>query len=637
VLEQVRGPRDLKGLTPEQLETLATEIRTFLVENVSRTGGHLGPNLGVVELTLALHRVFDSPRDTIIWDTGHQSYVHKILTGRQDGFSTLRQRDGLSGYPSRAESEHDVVENSHASTALSWADGLAKARALTGELDRRAVVAVVGDGALTGGMAWEALNNIAASSRPLVILVNDNARSYAPTIGGLAHHLATLRTTRGYERFLEWGKGVLGRTPVVGGPLYDTLHGVKKGLKDIVAPQGMFEDLGLKYIGPIDGHDVLAVEHALRRARGYGRPVIVHTITHKGLGYAPAEKDTADHFHTIGVVDPETGTPLSDAGPSWTAVFSDAMLKIGAQRRDVVGVTAAMLQPVGLDAFARAHPGRVFDVGIAEQHAATSAAAMALGGLHPVVAVYATFLNRAFDQIVMDVALHRAGVTFVLDRAGVTGKDGASHNGMWDLSVLQVVPGLRLAAPRDAATLREELNEALDVSDAPTVLRFPTGAVGPDLAAVERLGGLDILERSGEPDVLVVSVGAMAETCLEIASRLNHQGLGVTVVAPRWVKPVDPRLAVLGRSHRLVVVVEDGCRAGGVGAAVTQVLQDAGVATPVRTFGIPDRFLEQGKRSEVLAMIGLTAQDVSRAVIEVMAGLDAESTAEDSRANIDPS
>ena len=624
MLEQIRGPRDLRALTPEQLDQLAAEIRTFLVENVSRTGGHLGPNLGVVELTLALHRVFDSPRDTIIWDTGHQSYVHKIVTGRQDDFVTLRQQGGLSGYPNRSESAHDVVENSHASTALSWADGLAKARALTGELDRRAVVAVVGDGALTGGMAWEALNTIAASNRPLVIVVNDNARSYAPTIGGLAHHLSTLRTTRGYERFLEWGKGVLGRTPVVGGPIYETLHGVKKGLKDIVAPQGMFEDLGLKYIGPVDGHDVTALEHALRRARGFGQPVIVHAITHKGLGHAPAENDALDHFHSVGVVDPETGTPLAASGTSWTRVFSDAMVEVGASRRDVVGVTAAMLQPVGLDAFAKAYPGRVFDVGIAEQHATTSAAGMAFGGLHPVVAVYATFLSRAFDQVLMDVALHRAGVTFVLDRAGVTGEDGASHHGMWDLSVLAVVPGLRIAAPRDAATLRAELHEALDVDDAPTVLRFPKGAVCRDLPALERLGGVDVLLRSGEPDVLVVSVGAMAETCLEIGDRLTHQGVGVTVVDPRWVVPVDDHIPVLARSHRLVCVVEDGVRDGGIGASVVQALTDAAVTTPVRTFGIPRRFLPHGTRAQVLTEIGLTAQDVSRAVTEVMAGLEAK-------------
>jgi 1-deoxy-D-xylulose-5-phosphate synthase len=623
VLEQVRGPRDLDALTPEQLAALAAEIRSFLVENVARTGGHLGPNLGAVELTLALHRVFDSPTDTILWDTGHQAYVHKILTGRQAGFAHLRQRGGLSGYPNRAESEHDVIENSHASTSLSWADGLAKARALRGELDRRAVVAVIGDGALTGGMAWEALNNIAAApDRPVIIVVNDNERSYAPTIGGLANHLATLRTTRGYEAFLRWGKQVLGRTPVVGPPLYETLHGMKKGLKDIVAPQGMFEDLGLKYVGPVDGHDVLAVEHALRRAQGYGGPVIVHVLTHKGLGYAPAENDEADQFHAVGVIDPETGQPLAPSGTSWTAVFADEMVAVGAQRPDVVGITAAMLQPVGLDGFARAYPDRVFDVGIAEQHAVTSAAGMAYGGLHPVVAVYSTFLNRAFDQVLMDVALHRAGVTFVLDRAGVTGDDGPSHNGMWDVSILQVVPGLRLAEPRDSATLREELREALSVADAPTVLRFPKGAVPDDIPAVTRIGGVDVLRRSGQPDVLLVAVGSMAGTGLEVADRLTAQGIGCQVVDPRWVKPVDPALVAMVAAHRLVVTVEDSGRVGGVGTALAQALRDAGVSTPLRDFGIPARFLDQGKRAEVLAEIGLTAQAISRAVVEAMARLD---------------
>jgi len=622
MLEQVRGPQDIRRLDPDQLDALAAEIRTFLVSAVSRTGGHLGPNLGVVELTLALHRVFDSPRDTILWDTGHQAYVHKILTGRQDGFAMLRQQGGLSGYPSRAESDHDIIENSHASTALSWADGLAKARQLTGDLDRRAVVAVVGDGALTGGMAWEAINNIAAARRRVVIVVNDNARSYAPTIGGLAFHLSTLRTTRGYERFLEWGKNVLGRTPIVGGPLYETLHGVKKGLKDVVAPQGMFEDLGLKYIGPVDGHDIEAVEHALRRARRFAGPVIVHAITRKGLGHAPAENDHLDHFHAITVVDPETGTPIAAAGPSWGNVFSDEIVRIGAERQDVVGITAAMLQPVGLDAFARAYPSRVFDVGIAEQHAVASAAGMALGGLHPVVAVYATFLNRAFDQLLMDVALHRAGVTFVLDRAGVTGEDGASHNGMWDLSILRVVPGMRMAAPRDGATLREELREAVAVDDAPTLIRYPKGAVGPDIPALERIGDVDVLVRNGAEDVLLVSVGALAGTCQQIADRLGAQGLGVTVVDPRWVMPLDPALADLAARHRFVVSVEDNSRAGGVGSALAVLLLDRNVAVPLRIFGLPAAFLDHGKRDQVLAACGLTAQEISRAIVEHMAELD---------------
>ncbi|NHC13884.1 1-deoxy-D-xylulose-5-phosphate synthase [Motilibacter deserti] len=620
LLDSIRGPRDLRSLDRAQLDELAAEIRTFLISSVSRTGGHLGPNLGVVELTIALHRVFESPREPIVFDTGHQSYVHKLLTGRREGFATLRQKGGLSGYPCRDESDHDLVENSHASTALSYADGLAKAYQLQGRSDRT-VVAVVGDGALTGGMAWEALNNIAASDRPVVIVVNDNERSYAPTIGGLARHLATLRTTRGYERFLEWGKHVLGRTPVVGAPIYDTLHGLKKGVKDIVAPQGMFEDLGLKYVGPVDGHDVEEVERALRLARSFGGPVIVHALTQKGRGYAPAEAFEADLFHAVGVIDPETGEPLAASGTSWTSVFAEEMVAAGAERTDVVGITAAMCIPVGLDAFAQAYPDRVFDVGIAEQHAVTSAAGMATAGLHPVVAVYATFLNRAFDQVLMDVALHKCGVTFVLDRAGITGDDGPSHNGMWDMSMLQVVPGLRLAAPRDAQTLRAELREALDVHDAPTVVRFPKGKIPADVPAVGHVGTGDVLRRDGDPDVLLVSVGAMAELCLEVADRLVAQGVGVTVVDPRWVKPVDPELVTLAGRHRLLVSVEDGVRTGGVGARLAQALRDAGIPTPVRDFGIPERFLDHAKRAEVQAEVGLTAQEVSRQVIEAVAGL----------------
>ncbi|HYJ74765.1 MAG TPA: 1-deoxy-D-xylulose-5-phosphate synthase [Kineosporiaceae bacterium] len=624
-LGSIDGPDDLRRLPPRELEELAAEIRAFLVAEVTRTGGHLGPNLGVVELTLALHRVFDSPDDALVFDTGHQAYVHKLLTGRRD-FSRLKQSGGISGYPSRGESEHDIVENSHASTALSWADGIARGYALRGLHDRH-VVAVVGDGALTGGMAWEALNNIAAApDRPVVIVVNDNERSYAPTIGGLAHHLSTLRTTQGYERFLDWGRDVLQRSGAPGRLAYEALHGVKKGIKDVVAPQGMFEDLGIKYLGPVDGHDIAALEHAFRRARSFGGPVLVHAITEKGRGYAPAENDEADRFHGIGVLDPETGRPLKASGPTWTDVFADEIAEIGDERDDVVGVTAAMLIPVGLHRFAQRHPDRVVDVGIAEQHAVTSAAGMAYAGLHPVVAVYATFLNRAVDQVIMDVALHRAGVTFVLDRAGVTGDDGASHNGMWDLSLLGVVPGIRIAAPRDAATLRAELREAVDVDDGPTVVRFPKGTLPPDLPAVDRLGGLDVLARltqEGEEDVLLVSVGAMAGLALDVAGRLAAQGVGVTVVDPRWVLPVDPALAPLAARHRLVVVVEDNGRAGGVGSAVEQHLGDAGVDTPVRGFGIPQAFLEHGRRAEVLERVGLTAQDVSRQVVETVARLDA--------------
>ena len=620
-LESIGGPDDLKQVPAEELPELAARIRSFLVAQVTRTGGHLGPNLGVVELTLALHRVFDSPHDTLVFDTGHQAYVHKLLTGRQD-FSRLKQAGGLSGYPSRAESEHDVVENSHASASLSWADGIAKGYALRGERDRH-VVAVIGDGALTGGMAWEALNNIATSDRPLVIVVNDNERSYAPTIGGLAHHLSTLRTTSGYERFLDWGKTALRRGGAPGRLAYEALHGVKKGIKDVVAPQGMFEDLGLKYLGPVDGHDIAALEHALSRAKSFGGPVIVHAITHKGRGWAPAENDEADRFHGIGILDPDTGKPVSTSGPSWTEAFADEIADIADERPDVVGITAAMLIPVGLHRFAQRHPDRVFDVGIAEQHAVTSAAGLAFAGLHPVVAVYATFVNRAFDQVLMDVALHRAGVTFVLDRAGVTGDDGASHNGMWDMSLLQLVPGLRIAAPRDGATLRAELREAVDVDDAPTVVRFSKGSLPADIPAIDREGGLDVLRRQGDDDVLLVAVGAMAPLALDVAGRLAAQGIGVTVVDPRWVLPVDDALVRMAARHRLVVVVEDNGRTGGVETAVQQRLSDRGVLTPVRGFGIPQRFLDHARRAEVLERVGLTAQEVSRQVVEVVARLDA--------------
>ncbi|MFM9049181.1 MAG: 1-deoxy-D-xylulose-5-phosphate synthase [Actinomycetota bacterium] len=626
LLASVDSPADLRRIPADQLPDLAEEIRAFLVHRVSRTGGHLGPNLGVVELTIALHRVFDSPTDVILWDTGHQAYVHKIVTGRRDDYVSLRQEGGLSGYPSRAESPHDVIENSHASTALSYADGIAKAWSLQGRLagadgQGRHVVAVVGDGSLTGGMAWEALNNIAASDRPMVIVVNDNERSYSPTIGGLAHHLATLRTTQGYERFLEWGRRTLQRTPVVGAPVYEALHGMKKGLKDIVAPQGMFEDLGLKYVGPVDGHDIAEVEHALMRARDFGAPVIVHVITEKGRGYAPAELDEADRFHGVGIIDPDTGKPLASGGPTWTGAFGDDLVALGRENPRLVAITAAMLGPTGLDRFARAFPERTFDVGIAEQHAATSAAGLAYAGMHPVVAVYATFLNRAFDQVLLDCALHRAGVTFVLDRAGVTGDDGPSHNGMWDITMLGIVPGLRLAAPRDGETLREELREAVGIDDGPTVVRFPKGALASEIPAVERVDGIDVLRADADSDVLIVSVGAFAGMALDVADRLADQGVPVSVVDPRWVLPVNPALARLASDVSLVVTVEDNLRVGGFGSAVRQMLADQGVRVPVRDFGIPPAFPDQAPRARLHAAMGLTAQDISRQVVEAVAAL----------------
>ncbi len=620
LLRSLSGPEDLRALAPEKLPVLAAEIRDALVTSVAKTGGHLGPNLGCVELTIALHRVFDSPREPIVFDTGHQSYVHKMLTGRVEGFERLRQRGGLSGYPSRSESEHDWVENSHASTSLSYADGLAKAFAIRG--DSRPVVAVIGDGALTGGMAWEALNNIAAAQdRPVVIVVNDNGRSYSPTIGGVADALATLRLRPGYENALLQVRQALHRAPVVGSALYDALHAIKKGLKDVLSPQGMFEDLGMKYVGPVDGHDVRAMESALRRARSFGGPVIVHAVTTKGFGYAPAETDQIDAWHATGIFDPDSGASVRKTGRPWTDAFSDELVRVGTERPDVVAITAAMLHPTGLAAFGERFPERTFDVGIAEQHALTSAAGLAMAGMHPVVAVYSTFLNRAFDQLLMDVALHRQPVTVVLDRAGVTGEDGASHNGMWDMSIVSVVPGVHLAAPRDEATLREALREAVDISDGPSVIRFPKGVLPPDLPALERRGPVDVLRRAETQDVLLVAVGSMVPLCLAAAERAADHGIGVTVVDPRWVLPVADDLIALVSGHRLVVTVEDGGRAGGVGTTLTQALQDRDVDVPVRTLGLPQQFFEHGSRGQVLADVGLTEQDVARRIAEWSAKL----------------
>ena len=615
MLETIKSPADLQGLSYEQLTELSAEIRQFLITKVSKTGGHLGPNLGVVELTIAIHRIFDSPKDVVLFDTGHQSYVHKILTGRADQFDGLRQRGGIAGYPNRAESEHDVIENSHASTALSWGDGISRGFAITNQIDR-SVVVVVGDGALTGGMSWEALNNIAASNdRNLVVIVNDNERSYSPTIGGLATYLATLRVTRGYEKFLDWGKEVLTKTPVVGNPIYETLHGMKKGIKDIIAPQGMFEDLGLKYVGPIDGHDLVAMERALTQAKEFGQPVLVHVITEKGKGHQPAIEDQAEKFHAVGVVDPETGTPLGKSTTSWTNIFSEEMLAIGEEREDIVALTAAMLGPTGLDKFQEKFPMRTIDVGIAEQHAVTSAAGLAFTGLHPVIAVYSTFLNRAFDQLLLDVALHKAGVTFVLDRSGVTGDDGPSHHGIWDLALTGIVPTMRVAAPRDAARLRETLREALEVSDAPTAIRFPKGAVTRDIPAFERRDGVDVLYRGESADVLLVSIGAMAAIAVEAASQAYREGVGVTVIDPRWVKPIPESLITMARRYKSVVVLEDGIKRAGIASSISEAFREAGLNVAIHSIGIPLEFIEHSKRSEILDDLGINAQKISRDIV----------------------
>jgi len=616
LLDAIGAPADLRGLTDHELDELATEIRQRVIAAVACNGGHLGPNLGVVELTLALHRVFDSPHDRILFDTGHQAYVHKMLTGRAAGFDRLRKKGGLSGYPNAAESPHDVIENSHASTSLSYADGLSKAYALRGE--ERHVAAVIGDGALTGGMAWEALNNIAAGNRPVVVVVNDNGRSYTPTVGGLANHLNAIRTNPRYEEALDLVKDRLNRVRLVGPPTYDALHAIKKGLKDVLAPQGMFEDLGLKYVGPIDGQDRATVEQALTQARNFGGPVLVHVLTTKGAGYDIAIRNEADQMHQAPPFDPETGGAITVPPASWGSVFRDEIVRIGEERDDIVAVTAAMTYPTGLDAFATRFPERAYDVGIAEQHAVTSAAGLALGGMHPVVAIYSTFLTRALDQVLLDVALHRCAVTFVLDRAGVTGEDGPSHNGMWDLTLLGAVPTLRLAAPRDGTRLRELLREAVAVDDAPTALRFPKGALPEDIPSIERDGDCDVIIRSADPDVLVIGIGAMVRTCIDVCEKLQAEGYGVTLVDPRWVKPVDRALVDLAAQHSLVVTVEDNVRAGGAGASICAALADAQVRTPVRIHAIPQRFLDHDTRDSLLAEVGLSGDVIAQDTVDTL-------------------
>lgn len=622
LLESIQGPRDLDRLSRDELVRLAAEIREFLVREVSKTGGHLGPNLGMVELSIAMHRVFDSPRDAIVFDTGHQSYVHKLLTGRQD-FSRLRERGGLAGYPQRSESEHDIVESSHASSSLSWADGISRAFAMTGQSDRY-VVAVVGDGALTGGMTWEALNNISDdNSRRLVLIVNDNGRSYAPTIGGMARFLNTIRTRRAYRSLYFSSRRFFDRLGSPGRAFYRGMRGAIHGfLSRFSNNEGLYSNLDIKYLGPVDGHDLRSLEEALRQAKDYDAPVIVHVITQKGRGYEPALADVADQFHAVGQIDPETGEPLEHASrPSWTSVFADEIVELAARNPRLVGITAAMLRPTGLHRFAERFPDRVFDVGIAEQHAATTAAGLAYGGLHPVVAMYATFANRAFDQVLMDVALHRAGVTFVLDRAGVTGPDGPSHHGMWDLAILQVVPGIRIAAPRDATRLREELGEAVAIDDGPTVVRFSKGSIGNEFDAVRRTeDGVDVLREAAHRDVLLVAVGPMAGVAMRVADRLAAQGIGATVVDPRWVIPVPESIVDFARDHRLVVSIEDGVRVGGVGTRIRQDLRAAGVDTAVDELGLPDAFLDHASREEILEDAGLTDQRIARDIVAQVLG-----------------
>ena len=604
----------LGQMSPAQLKELASEIREFLIDKVTKTGGHLGPNLGVVELTIAIHRVFDSPKDVVLFDTGHQSYVHKILTGRAEQFDLLRQRNGISGYPNRRESAHDVIENSHASTALSWADGISRGFFLTGQSDRH-VVAVVGDGALTGGMSWEALNNLSPESdRNLVIVVNDNERSYSPTIGGLATYLTTLRASKEYERILGRGKRMLHKTPLVGKYIYGTLHGMKKGIKDMVAPQGMFEDLGFKYLGPIDGHDIAAMEKTLQIAKEFGSPVIVHAITEKGRGYTPAIEDMAEKFHAVGIVDSVTGKPLKASAPSWTNIFSEEITQIGQENSKIIAITAAMLGPTGLDKFAQSFPDRTIDVGIAEQHAVTSAAGLSYAGMHPVIAIYSTFLNRAFDQLLLDVALHNAGVTFVLDRSGITGDDGPSHHGIWDLALTGIVPNMHVGAPRDGARLKEILRQSVAIHDAPSMIRFPKGAIPLDIPALERISGTDILHRGASKQVLLISVGSMASMAVEVANLAKEQSIEITVVDPLWVKPISPDVIAMCGQYGTVIVMEDGIKHAGIASTISEALREAGSNCTLHSIGIPLEFIEHSKRNEILEDLAITPAEIMQQI-----------------------
>ena len=618
ILESIESPADLRKLDQAHLTQLAAEVRAFLVEQTSRSGGHLSPNLGVVELTFALHRVFESPKDAIVWDTGHQAYVHKIVTGRSRDFARLRQAGGLSGYPSRNESEHDFVENSHASTSLSYALGIAEARLRKGVGGH--VIAVIGDGALTGGMAYEALNQIAHLQPPnLIIVINDNGRSYAPTVGGLARHLSQLRVDPRYERIKEDISRLLRDMPLVGPTADQAAYRVKESLKQLLQPSTIFETLGIKYAGIVDGHDEPALEEVLSRSKRLRAPTVVHVITEKGHGYGPAVDDEVDKLHGVGAFDPLTGRPRSTE-LTYTDVFGEALMTAATRRPEVVAITAAMASSTGLLNFAKEFPERFFDVGICEQHAVTFAAGLALAGMHPVVCIYSTFMARAFDQTIMDVALHKLPVVFIIDRAGVTGPDGSSHHGVFDLSFLRLIPNLKIAAPADATELCALLETALS-SDGPIAIRYPKGPVPstPELP-VEPLpiGRWEELRKGS--DAVIFAVGRMVEVAMEAAERLELQKVSCAVVNSRWIKPVDPRIVDWARAHPVVITVEDNVGAGGFGGAVLETLAPHGLAGRVRVLALPDEFLPQGKASDILREHGLDPAGVAKAVYEAIKG-----------------
>jgi 1-deoxy-D-xylulose-5-phosphate synthase len=617
LLARVTGPADLRELDHDQLLQLAAEIRSFLIEAISRTGGHLSPNLGVVELTLALHRTFDSPNDRMIWDVGHQAYVHKLVTGRQDEFETLRQYEGMTGYPNRVESEHDFVENSHASTSLSYALGMALAKQRAG--DDSYTVAVIGDGALTGGMAYEALNHIAVLQPPkLIVVVNDNGRSYAPTVGGIA--------ALGHVRFdprYEWTKKTIGKIlrsiPAIGEGADELAHRLKESVKQLIEPGTVFDALGLKYSGVIDGHDIDLIEETLKHAKSFDEPSVVHIVTEKGRGYEPALNNEEDKLHGVSAFDVESGRPAKSE-LKLTSVAGQALVHAARDREDLIAISAAMISPTGLTAMSQEFPDRVIDTGIAEQHAVTLAAGLAMTGMRPVVAIYSSFLQRAFDQIVTDVAMHDLPVVFMIDRAGITGPDGASHHGAFDLSYLRMIPNLTIGAPADADELCGMLETAWDF-DGPIAVRFPKGvATSVPALPVAPLGvGVAQVVQEGEA-VLLLAIGSMVEPAVKAAGMLAQQGIACGIVNARWVKPLDGRLAEWAAHYAHVVTLEDNVVAGGFGAAVLEELSQHGLAGKVSLLGLPDRFLPSGSASDVQADVELDPDSIARRVAEIVKG-----------------
>jgi 1-deoxy-D-xylulose-5-phosphate synthase len=619
LLETIDCPADLRQLSQDQLSVLASEIRDFIVQAVSVTGGHLGSNLGVVELTLALHRVFDSPRDIILWDTGHQAYVHKIVTGRRDAFTTLRQQGGLSGYPNRAESEHDWIENSHASTVLSYAHGLACALG-AGPIDRR-VIAVIGDGSMTGGMAFEALNNLGHSGRRCIIILNDNGRSYAPTVSRLSQNISRLRLHPGLKRQRTRLEQVIRELPAVGGLAYSSLHGVYAAVREVFEPFAFFETLGVRYTGPIDGHDIAGLEAALRHAAAYDGPIVVHVLTQKGKGYPPAEDDDEKCLHDAPVFDPLTGPPAGWAKPAgYTEAFSQTLIQLAEREPRLRAITAAMPGPTGLLPFQERFPDRFTDVGIAEQHAVTMAAGMAMGGLRPVVALYSTFFSRAFDQANLDVGLHRLPVIFALDRAGITGPDGASHHGVLDLSLCLNIPNMTIFAPSSVQEVRVMLTDALDV-EGPVAIRWARGRARqvPDDQVGHGLSARRVrAPESAEPaDVCLLAVGKMVEAAEEAADKLDADGVTAAVWDVRLVRPLDERMLADAARHRLVATVEDGIRVGGAGAAIAEAIASLAGGRPsprVLVLGTPLEYIPQGEPDQIHAQLGLDGPGIAASV-----------------------